>query len=127
MQAAVQRWVDSSVSKTVNAPNEQTVEETEKAFTLAYESGLKGIAYFRDGCGRMQVLTKSDPQEEIDKLKKEIFQLKMQQAGVGKLAVEPIMLMEPREDGNAGCPVCGGVVAYEEGCKKCYACGWSAC
>lgn len=61
VQAAVQRYVDSSVSKTINAPNNHTVEDVEKAYTLAYESGLKGLAYFRDGNGRDQVLYKEEP------------------------------------------------------------------
>lgn len=64
MQAAVQRSVDSSVSKTINAPNSHTVEDVEKAYTLAYNSGLKGVAYFRDGCGRAQVLYKDEPREQ---------------------------------------------------------------
>ena len=62
MQAAAQRYIDSSVSKTINAPNSHTVEEVEAAYTLAYESGLKGLAYFRDGCGRAQVLTTDKPE-----------------------------------------------------------------
>lgn len=57
MQAAVQKYVDSSVSKTINAPNSQTVEETAKAYQLAYDSGLKGLAYYRDGSRNVQVLT----------------------------------------------------------------------
>lgn len=62
IQAAVQKYVDSSVSKTINAPNSHTVEDTEKAYTLAYSSGLKGLAYFRDGNGRDQVLYKEEPE-----------------------------------------------------------------
>ena len=57
MQAAAQKYIDSSVSKTINAPNSHTVEDVERAYTLAYEAGLKGLAYFRDGCGRAQVLS----------------------------------------------------------------------
>lgn len=57
MQAAVQKYVDSSVSKTINAPNSHKIEDVDKAYMLAYDSGLKGMAYFRDGCGRDQVLS----------------------------------------------------------------------
>lgn len=65
VQAAVQRHVDSSVSKTLNAPNEHTVEDTMNAYQLAYDSGLKGLAYFRDGNGREQVLYKEEPKNDI--------------------------------------------------------------
>lgn len=57
MQAAVQKYVDSSVSKTINAPNSHKIEDVDKAYRLAYDKGLKGLAYFRDGSGRDQVLT----------------------------------------------------------------------
>lgn len=49
VQAIIQKYVDASISKTVNAPNSQTVEEVKKLYTLAYELGCKGIAYMRDG------------------------------------------------------------------------------
>jgi len=65
MQAAAQKYIDSSVSKTINAPNSQTVEEVEKAFQLAYDSGLKGVAYFRDGSGRDQVLYRDVEPAEV--------------------------------------------------------------
>lgn len=49
VQASIQKYVDASISKTVNAPNSHTVEDVQKVYTLAYEMGLKGIAYMRDG------------------------------------------------------------------------------
>ena len=65
IQAAVQKYVDSSVSKTINGPNSHTVEDVEKAYMLAYDSGLKGLAYFRDGSGRAQVLS-TEPEKEYN-------------------------------------------------------------
>lgn len=64
MQAAAQEFIDSSVSKTINAPQSHTVEEVEQAFTLAYDSGLKGLAYFRDKSGRDQVLNREEVASE---------------------------------------------------------------
>lgn len=49
VQATVQKYVDASISKTVNAPKTHTVEDVKKLYTLAYEWGCKGIAYMRDG------------------------------------------------------------------------------
>jgi len=49
VQAAVQKYVDSSISKTVNAPNNHTLQEVKELFELAYEQGCKGITYYRDG------------------------------------------------------------------------------
>ncbi|NMB83995.1 adenosylcobalamin-dependent ribonucleoside-diphosphate reductase [Candidatus Roizmanbacteria bacterium] len=49
VQAVIQRYVDASISKTVNAPKTHTVEDVKKLYTLAYKMGLKGIAYMREG------------------------------------------------------------------------------
>ncbi len=49
VQAAIQKYVDASISKTVNAPNAHAVEDVKKLYTLAYELGLKGVTYMRDG------------------------------------------------------------------------------
>jgi ribonucleoside-diphosphate reductase alpha chain len=58
MQAAAQKYIDSSISKTVNAPNSHTVEDVDKLYMLCYDSGLKGISYFREGCNRDVVLSR---------------------------------------------------------------------
>ncbi len=49
VQAAIQQYVDASISKTVNAPKTHTVEDVKRLYTLAYELGCKGIAYMREG------------------------------------------------------------------------------
>ncbi|HCI78224.1 MAG TPA: hypothetical protein DHW02_00880 [Ktedonobacter sp.] len=63
VQAKVQEYTDSSISKTVNAPNDHTVEQVQKLYRLAYEMGCKGITYYRDG-SRDAVLTRVEDEKK---------------------------------------------------------------
>jgi ribonucleoside-diphosphate reductase alpha chain len=47
MQAAAQKWVDSSISKTCNVPTDIAFEDFKGLYLMAYESGLKGCTTFR--------------------------------------------------------------------------------
>ncbi|QSG15508.1 adenosylcobalamin-dependent ribonucleoside-diphosphate reductase [Halapricum desulfuricans] len=57
IQCALQDGVDSAISKTVNAPNDSTIEDAKEAFEYIYEHGGKGVTYYRDGTRSKQVLT----------------------------------------------------------------------
>ncbi|MDQ8736779.1 LAGLIDADG family homing endonuclease [Paenibacillus sp. LHD-38] len=57
VQATIQRWVDSSISKTANCPADFTVEETGRLYELAFELGCKGVTIYRDGSRDVQVLS----------------------------------------------------------------------
>lgn len=59
VQAAIQEYVDASISKTVNAPKTHTVDDVKKLYELAYDLGCKGIAYMREG-SREGVLNRVD-------------------------------------------------------------------
>jgi len=67
VQGAIQKYVDASISKTVNAPNSHTVDDVKKLYNLAYKLGCKGIAYMRDG-SRPGVLERKP---EANKVKEE--------------------------------------------------------
>ena len=56
VQAAIQRWVDSSISKTCNVPNHYTLAQTRQLYGLMYELGCKGGTIYRDGSRDEQVL-----------------------------------------------------------------------
>jgi ribonucleoside-diphosphate reductase alpha chain len=56
VQAAIQRWVDSSISKTCNLPESYTTEQTREIYELLYRSGCKGGTIYRDGSRDVQVL-----------------------------------------------------------------------
>jgi ribonucleoside-diphosphate reductase alpha chain len=63
VQATVQRWVDSSISKTCNTPNNYTVEQTRELYELMYELGAKGGTIYRDGSRDTQVLSVEEEKE----------------------------------------------------------------
>jgi ribonucleoside-diphosphate reductase alpha chain len=63
MQGQIQKWVDHSISVTVNLPTTATVDLVNKLFLTAWESGCKGITIYRDG-SREGVLVKDTKQSE---------------------------------------------------------------
>lgn len=63
MMAAVQPFVSGAISKTVNMPNEATVEDIEKVYLEGWKLGLKAIAIYRDGSKRQQALTTSSEKD----------------------------------------------------------------
>lgn len=64
VQATVQRWVDSSISKTCNVPNDYTVEQTAALYETMYRLGCKGGTVYRDGSRDEQVLMLKERQPE---------------------------------------------------------------
>ncbi len=65
MMAAAQPFLSGAISKTVNLPNETTVEEIEEIYYQGWKLGLKAVALYRDGCKLSQPLsTKSDKKKE---------------------------------------------------------------
>jgi ribonucleoside-diphosphate reductase alpha chain len=69
MQGAIQKWVDHSISVTVNLPNDTTEELVDELMVTAWQSGCKGITIYRDG-SRSGVLISNDKKEKKPTLPK---------------------------------------------------------
>jgi len=65
MQGEVQRYIDSSISSTVNLSEETTEETVADIYMKAYESGLKGITVYREG-SREGILVSDDQAKKVD-------------------------------------------------------------
>ncbi len=57
MVGAVQPFISGAISKTFNMPNEATIDDVMKAYTMGWKLGLKAFAVYRDGCKAAQPLT----------------------------------------------------------------------
>ena len=128
VQCIIQRWIDSSISKTVNAPKGYTVEQVQKVYERLYKGGAKGGTVYVDGSRDSQVLT----------LKAEENQMEQQLEMDGLTDVEEkkkVVLVDTinelrstnvtigSEVGNT-CPVCRkGEVQEMGGCNTCTNCG----
>ncbi len=70
MQGAVQKWVDHSISVTINLPSDVSVELVNRLYLEAWKAGCKGCTIYRDGC-RAGVLISTQDTKKDDKKKDE--------------------------------------------------------
>ena len=75
MMAACQPFLSGAISKTINLPNEATVEEIADSYLMSWSLGLKANAIYRDGSKLSQPLsTKSDKKKKVDATEQEAAQ-----------------------------------------------------
>ena len=70
VQAVVQAWVDTAVSKTINMPKGTTPEEVKQAYIYAWNKGLKGLTVYVDGSRDPILTTDNTPKEESTELQR---------------------------------------------------------
>lgn len=119
VQNTIQRWVDSSISKTVNAPAGYSVEEVQKVYERLYKGGAKGGTVYVDGSRDSQVLTltKDDAKPKPEKKEKHV---------VIDETVRPLEQTNVKYGNEIGdvCPICRkGKVTDRGGCNECDNCG----
>ncbi|MDE1549602.1 vitamin B12-dependent ribonucleotide reductase [Jeotgalibaca caeni] len=127
VQTTIQRWVDSSISKTVNAPKGYTVEQVEKIYERLYDGGAKGGTVYVDGSRDSQVLTLKAEENVFDEAEAEEKEAKKVNKDKTFL-VETIADLEStdvtigNEIGDT-CPICRiGTVEDLGGCNTCNNC-----
>ncbi len=121
VQCVIQRWIDSSISKTVNAPKGYSVEQVEKVYERLYRGGAKGGTVYVDGSRDSQVLTLKAEENTVDE-----YETNVEKAHV--VLVDTISDLRSTdvtigsEVGNT-CPVCRkGKVKEIGGCNTCTNC-----
>src|SRR5690606_26396275 len=64
MQGAIQKWVDHSISVTINVPNDVSEELVGQLYMKAWEVGCKGVTVYRDGSRSGVLLSNEDKKED---------------------------------------------------------------
>ena len=101
MQAVMQKWIDNSISKTINFPPNAKPEDVASAYQLGWELGLKGMTVYVEGSREQVVLEKK--------------------LGPYETKIETQVTSEEL------CPECGTPMRKEEGCSTCPSCAYSKC
>jgi len=126
-QCAIQRWIDSSISKTVNAPRGFSVKQVQKIYERLYKGGAKGGTVYVDGSRDSQVLSLSSEQDAgWNQLDLADFGVSVSQKQIEEKQTDLRFDRQGRdvgvEVGNI-CPLCNeGVVEEIGGCNTCTNC-----
>jgi ribonucleoside-diphosphate reductase alpha chain len=68
MMAAAQPFISGAISKTVNVPEDVTVEDIEQAYMESWRLGIKALALYRDNCKAAQPLSVSKKEDKVEKV-----------------------------------------------------------
>src|SRR5699024_3080588 len=123
-QCVIQRWIDSSISKTVNAPRGYTVEQVENVYRRLYHGGAKGGTVYVDGSRDSQVLTLKAEENGFEA--EESFEVQSTPKVVLMDTIQELEKTNVTIGSEIGdrCPVCRkGHVAEVGGCNTCTSCG----
>jgi len=149
IQAAFQKHVDMSVSKTINLSADATKEDVGHIYMMAYKNDLKGITVYRYGSRQGQVIVlgdsstvekdekiQNDESVEADKELKSV-ELKMDEdkdveshseiPGSGESNVKTFEIPMMTESKEMLCPECGQGTILVGACSVCQHCGFSRC
>ncbi|MDZ4196642.1 MAG: vitamin B12-dependent ribonucleotide reductase [Candidatus Izemoplasmatales bacterium] len=128
VQCIIQRWVDSSISKTVNAPKGYSVEQVEELYLYLYKNGAKGGTVYVDGSRDTQVLTLKKDDTSAVQLDLVDMGIEVEKGKVQKES-ESQLHLRSKAGKNIGveigdiCPICSeGTVEDLGGCHTCTNC-----
>lgn len=130
VQCVIQRWVDSSISKTVNAPRGFTVQDVQKVYERLYKGGAKGGTVYVDGSRDAQVLTLKAEENKIEQIDATHFGVEVEEVKETKVyKKDDINPPRTKANKNIGieigdiCPIClEGTVEEIGGCNTCTNC-----
>jgi len=144
-QAVWQDWIGNAIAKTINMPNDVTVDDVKASYLLAHEMGLKGITVYRDGSRHKQVLHMTSenaektfivtPSEYIknfisNKIKNQYIKSQIDNAltiGTQQNISQSAPNISEEEIEETLCPSCKNKLIFAEGCNLCIDCGYSGC
>ena len=129
VQCVIQRWVDSSISKTVNAPRGYAVEQVQRVYERLFKGGAKGGTVYVDGSRDTQVLTLKADESKVEQTKIEFEDIEPATVEKPKVVVVETIAeltstsVKVGSDVGDNCPVCRkGTIRDFGGCNTCDNC-----